>query len=114
MFIQKLQRVKEKLQHGNSREGRIVVPSINNQILFLEQMQKVVNDLQISMRKLQSSVEMLERETKINKVDMREALGDLIRQASTASGRNELANDYMIFTKCFNRIYWFDYYEPVN
>ena len=102
MFIQKLRRVKSRL--NTPTEARLIVPAISNQILFLESMQRVVKDLEVAMRDLQSSVEKLERETKINKVDMGEALNDLIRQASAASEflRNEgpelvekLANSYV-------------------
>ena len=84
MFIQKLKRVNQRLQ--TSPEGRLaVVPTINNQILFLDQMQRVVKELETSMRSLESSVQQLEQDAKFNKVDMREALRTLIKQASQAS-----------------------------
>lgn len=83
MFIQKLKRVKARL--GQTREGRLVSPAIENQILFLEQMQKVIVQLEMGMRQLQSSVEQLEKDAKFNKVNMREALHGLIKQATAAS-----------------------------
>ena len=84
MFIQKLKRVNQRLQ--TSPEGRLaVVPTIENQILFLDQMQRVVKELETSMRSLESSVQQLEQDAKFNKVDMREALRTLIKQASQAS-----------------------------
>ncbi len=48
-------------------------------------MQEVVMEMQLGMRQLQSSVELLERDAKFNKVNMREALRGLIKQATAAS-----------------------------
>lgn len=101
VFIQKLRRVKNRLE---SSGNNFVSLTIGNQILFLEQMQKLVVQLEMGIRQLQDSVEQLERDAKFNKVSMKEALEGLIEQASAASQflRNQgpelvdkLANSYV-------------------
>ena len=72
MFIQRLRRVKDRL--GQTPQARAVKIPIDNQILFLEQMQIVVKQLEMGIRQLRTSVESLERDAKFNKVTMREAL----------------------------------------
>lgn len=83
MFIQKLKRVRGRLRQTN--DGRPVARILDNRILFLESMQNVVVQIEVGIRQLQSSVELLERDAKFNKVTMREALQGLIKQATAAS-----------------------------
>ncbi len=80
MFITKLKRVRGRLDRSPQ-----VRAAVNIQILFLEQMQKIVISLESGMRRLADSVELLERDAQFNKSTMREALQLLIKQASTAS-----------------------------
>ena len=103
IFVQKLKRVRDNLPLG-TKTGRDVRATIENQIGFLEQMQKLVVQLQMGIRQLQDNVEQLERDAKFDKVSMKEALEGLIEQASAASRflRNQgpelvdkLANSYV-------------------
>jgi prominin 1 len=102
MFIQKLKRVQSRL--GREPQSSAVRAAIGNENLYLEQMQRVVVDLQMGIRQLRSTVELLEKDAKFDKVTMREALQGLIKQASEASKFlrtdgpelvNKLSNSYV-------------------
>lgn len=83
MFVQKLKRVRDRLR--SSPEGQAVNSALGIEILILEQMQNEAVKIEVGVRHLRDTVELLERDAKFNKVTMREALQGLIKQASAAS-----------------------------
>lgn len=83
-FVQRLTQLRERL--GRSQGAKVVGHAIDNDIMFLSGMQKVVIDMQLGMRQLQDSVAALERDAKFKgEMSMREALKGLIKQATAAS-----------------------------
>ena len=81
-FTARLRTVKDRL---SSRQLRAVGAAIENEALFLDQMQRVVMDMKVAMRELVQSVKALEREARLAKPNLREALRELIRQATKAT-----------------------------
>jgi len=80
-FTAKLRQVKERLSRT---QARLVGPAIDNEALFLDQMQRVVMDMKLAMKDLVNSVEALELEAKHATPNLRESLRSLIRQAKAA------------------------------
>ena len=80
-FTVKLRQVKERLTRA---QARLVGPAIDNEALFLDQMQRVVMDMKLAMKDLVNSVEALELEAKHATPNLRESLSSLIEQAKTA------------------------------
>jgi prominin 1 len=81
-FTAKLRRVKERLTRN---QARLVGAALENEALFLDQMQRVVMDMKVAIRELDASVNALEREARHAKPNLREAVGALIDQATKAT-----------------------------
>jgi len=81
-FTGKLRRVRERLTRN---QARLVGPALQNEALFLDQMQRVVVDMKVAIRELDSSVKALEREARHAKPNLREAVITLIAQATKAT-----------------------------
>lgn len=81
-FTSRLRQVRERLSRN---QARLVGPAIDNEALFLDQMQRVVMDMKLAMRDLDNSVKALEKEAKHTKPNLREALRGLIKQATKAT-----------------------------
>ena len=81
-FTNRLRQVRERLSR---QQARLVGPAIDNEALFLESMQRVVMDMKLAMKDLDNSVKALEQEAKLAKPNLREALKDLIGQATKAT-----------------------------
>uniref|UniRef100_A0A0K2T7V4 Prominin1Alike [Acyrthosiphon pisum] n=2 Tax=Lepeophtheirus salmonis TaxID=72036 RepID=A0A0K2T7V4_LEPSM len=81
-FIRKLRQVKEKLRPSSlSRVGA----ALENEALFLDQMQRLIVSIRVSIRQLKSSITAIENEAKYGKINMREALQDLMRRTDKAT-----------------------------
>jgi prominin 1 len=81
-FTTRLRQVKERLTRT---QARLVGPAIDNEALFLDQMQRVVMDMKLAMKDLVNSVEALEQEAKHSTPNLRESLRSLILQATKAT-----------------------------
>jgi prominin 1 len=81
-FTARLRQVKDRLSRT---QRRIVGPAIDNEALFLDQMQRVVMDMKLAMKDLVNSVEALEQEAQHSTPNLRESLRSLIKQATTAT-----------------------------
>ena len=82
-FIERLREVRQKLDRS---ELRLVGSALENEALFLENMNSVVAEMKDAMRQLKASVSELEKEAKFNKSNFRQALRQLISEATKASG----------------------------
>eukprot|EP00096_Caligus_rogercresseyi_P016369 TRINITY_DN900_c2_g1_i1.p1 TRINITY_DN900_c2_g1~~TRINITY_DN900_c2_g1_i1.p1 ORF type:complete len:971 (-),score=312.63 TRINITY_DN900_c2_g1_i1:397-3309(-) len=80
-FIRKLRQVKEKLRPSLSRVGA----ALENEALFLDQMQRLIVAIRVSIRQLKSSIASIEKEARYGKINMREALTDLMRRTDKAT-----------------------------
>ncbi len=78
-FTGRLRQVRERLTR---QQARLVGPAIDNEALFLDQMQRVVMDMKLAIRDLDAAVRALERDAKHAKPNLREALKGLIQQAT--------------------------------
>ena len=81
-FTSRLRQVRERLTRN---QARLVGPAIDNEALFLDQMQRVVMDMKLAVKDLVNSVQALEVEAKHTKPNLREALTGLIKQATQAT-----------------------------
>ncbi len=81
-FTGRLRQVRERLTR---EEVLLVGGAINNEALFLDQMHRLVADMKLAIRDLDSAVRALEREAKHAKPNLREALKGLINQATKVS-----------------------------
>ncbi len=81
-FTGRLRQVRERL---GRQQARLVGPAIQNEALFLDQMQRVVVDMKLTIRELDNAVRALEREARHTKPNLSEALRSLIEQATKAT-----------------------------
>lgn len=81
-FTNGLRRVRERLSRN---QARLVGPAIDNEALFLDQMQRVVMDMKLASKDLVNSVEALEKEARHSTPNLRETLKALITQATKAT-----------------------------
>ncbi len=81
-FTSRLRQIRERLDRT---QARLVGPAMDNEALFLDQMQRVVMDMKLAMKDLVNSVEALEQEASHSTPNLRESLRSLIRQATAAT-----------------------------
>jgi len=104
-FIRHLRTLKEQL--GRYPSIKFVAVKLGNEALDLENMNRIVEQVKLTLRHLKESVKQLETNIKFNKSSLREAIRSLIEQANRATGviRNqgpeligELAEKYVTET----------------
>eukprot|EP00090_Calanus_glacialis_P030997 TRINITY_DN5063_c0_g1_i1.p1 TRINITY_DN5063_c0_g1~~TRINITY_DN5063_c0_g1_i1.p1 ORF type:complete len:942 (-),score=271.59 TRINITY_DN5063_c0_g1_i1:188-3013(-) len=83
-FIRHLRTVREQVSRYPSI--KFVATKLGNEALYLENMNRVVEQVKLTLRHLKESVNQLETNIKFNKSSLREAIHTLIGQANRATG----------------------------
>ena len=79
-FIRHLRTLREQV--GRYPSIKFVATKLGNEALYLENMNRVVEQVKLTIRHLKESVAQLETNIKFNKSSMREAINSLIGQAN--------------------------------
>jgi len=82
-FINRLKTLRNQVYEFDST--RAIAPKLENEALWLESMDKVVDELKTTVKDLSETVRELERESKFNHTSMREAINSLLSQATRAT-----------------------------
>jgi len=83
-FIRHLRTLREQV--GRYPSIKFVATKLGNEALYLENMNDVVEQVKLTLRHLKESVNQLETNIKFHKSSLREAIHDLIGQATRATG----------------------------
>jgi len=80
-FTRKLRGLKQQV----GRVHRSISSALENEALWLDTMNRVVEEMKVTMRHLKSSVMQLEENSRFNHTSMRDAIKNLISQANRAT-----------------------------
>lgn len=82
-FIRRLKSLRNQVYEFDST--RSIAPKLENEALWLDSMDKVVDEMKSTVSDLSATVKELERDSKFNHTSMREAINSLLSQATRAT-----------------------------